>query len=237
MVGWCAWIEAQLRAKSNDRAGETRLWARGAEIHREPGTRSLPDNRDGNLLALGCDMKIKVVELLSTITAAVATQDVDKLLELKAKLKAVDTYIQAPNVQAMGFIQLINVILRLFPDAPDLSRVSGHLEYVGIRPRVVAFDVGLVLFNIAEAVEKRDRTELRQVQVDLQSIEELIYGKLNEPPSAFVKLVDVLLPLFPDPEEEIEESEEPAESTEVIEEPDPTPPPQKRSIVDRLWKN
>ena len=48
-----AWIETQLRAKSDDRAGETRLWTRRTEIHREPGTRTLPDNRDGNLPALG----------------------------------------------------------------------------------------------------------------------------------------------------------------------------------------
>ena len=106
----------------------------------------------------------------------------------------------------------------------------------------MAFDVGLVLFHIAEAVSQRDRAGLRQVQVDLQSIEELVYGKLNEPPSVFVKLIDVLLPLLPDAEEEIEaveKIEEPAESIEVIEEkdPDPTPLPQKRSLVDRLWNN
>ena len=85
-------------------------------------------------------------------------------------------------------------------------------------PRVVAFDVGLVLFNIAEAVKQRDRAGLLQVQVDLQSIEELIYGKLNEPPIAFVKLLDVLLPLLPDAAEEIEAGAE-------IEEPDPDPDP------------
>ena len=179
-----------------------------------------------------------------------AAQDVDKLLELKAKLKAVDVYIQAPNVQAQGFIQLINVILQLLPDAADLGRPETKLEYASVRPRVVAFDVGLVLFNIAEAVKQRDRAGLLQVQVDLQSIEELIYGKLNKPPIAFVKLLDVLLPLLPDAAEEIEagaeieepeESEEPAESVEVIEEPDPdpapTPLPQKRSFAARLWKN
>ena len=63
-----------------------------------------------------------------------AAQDVDKLLELKAKLKAVDVYIQAPNVQAQGFIQLINVILQLLPDAADLGRPETKLEYASVRP-------------------------------------------------------------------------------------------------------
>ena len=89
-------------------------------------------------------------------------------------------------------------------------------------PRVVAFDVGLVLFNIAEAVKQRDRVGLLQVQVDLQSIEELIYGKLNEPPIAFVKLLDVLLPLLPDAAEEIEEPDS---------NPAPTPLPQNRFLA------
>ena len=187
-------------------------------------------------------MRIKVVEPLSTITAAAAAQDAAKLLELRAKFRAVGVYIQAPNVEAQGFIQLINVILELLPAAPDHGWPAAKLEYVSVRPRVVAFDVGLVLFHIAEAVSQRDRAGLRQVQVDLQSIEELVYGKLNEPPSVFVKLIDVLLPLLPDAEEEIEaveKIEEPAESIEVIEEkdPDPTPLPQKRSLVDRLWNN
>ena len=107
-------------------------------------------------------------------------------------------------------------------------------------PRVVAFDVGLVLFNIAEAVKQRDRVGLLQVQVDLQSIEELIYGKLNEPPIAFVKLLDVLLPLLSDAAEEIEagkEIEEPEESEEPDPNPAPTPLPQNRSFAARLWKN
>ena len=178
-------------------------------------------------------MRIKVVEPLNTITAV--AQDFEKLIELKSKLKAVDVYIQAPNVQAKGFIQLINVILELLPNAPAGGWVSRDLEFVSVRPRVMAFDVGLALYSIAEAAWKRDRAGLLQVQADLRCIEELIYGKLNEPSSAFVKLIDVLLPLLPDPVEKIEaveeikEQEEPAESLKVIEEqdPDPTTLPQK----------
>ena len=55
-LGWSAGVhgfEAQLRAKSDDRAGETRLWTRRAKIHREPGAWALSNNRDGNLPALG----------------------------------------------------------------------------------------------------------------------------------------------------------------------------------------
>ena len=191
-------------------------------------------------------MRIKVVEPLSTTTAAAAAQDVDKLLELRAKLRAVDVYIQAPNVEAQGFIQLINVILELLPDAPDLGwparrgwsmRASDHVLW--------HLTWAWCCSTLRRRSSQRDRADLRQVQVDLQSIEELVYGKLNEPPSAFGKLIDVLLPLLPDAEEEIEavekieEQEEPAESIEVIEEqdPDPTPLPQKRSLVDRLWNN
>ena len=178
-------------------------------------------------------MKIKVVEPLSTITAAVAAQDVDKLLELKAKLRAVDIYIQAPNVEAQGFIQLINVILELLPDVPDLGWPETKLEYASVRQRVVAFNVGLVLFHIADAVGKRDRADLRQVQVDLQSIEELIYGKLNEPPSVFVKLIDAILEILPDAEVK-------TEPVKRIEEPLPAPAAptaEKRSLAARLWKN
>ena len=71
-------------------------------------------------------MRIKVVEPLSTITAAAAAQDAAKLLELRAKFRAVNVYIQAPNVEAQGFIQLINVILELLPDAPDHGLASGE---------------------------------------------------------------------------------------------------------------
>ena len=78
-------------------------------------------------------MRIKVVEPLSTITAAAAAQDAAKLLELRAKFRAVGVYIQAPNVEAQGFIQLINVILELLPAAPDHGWPAAKLEYVSVR--------------------------------------------------------------------------------------------------------
>ena len=77
--------------------------------------------RDGNLPALGGDMRIKVIETLRTIIVAAAAKDVDKLLELKSKLKAIQIYIQSPNVLPLGFIQLVDVILELLPNAPDLG--------------------------------------------------------------------------------------------------------------------
>ena len=78
------------------------------------------------------------------------------------------------------------------------------------------------------------------MQVDLQSIEELIYGKLNEPPSAFVKLIDAIFEILPDaevktePVKKIEELEEPAGPIERIEEPLPAPAAptaEKRSLA------
>ena len=190
-------------------------------------------------------MRIKVVELLDNITAAAVDQDVDKLLELKSKLKAVKLYIQSPNVQPRGFIQIVDVILRLLPDAPDLDKPEISLEVMWDTRHGMAFDVGLALFGIAEATQKQDRAGLRKIQIDFRSIEELIHGKLNEPPSAFVKLIDALLEILPGAEvrteavEKIEESEEPAISIEEIEEQDPdlTTQPPKRSFAARLWKN
>ena len=188
-------------------------------------------------------MRIKVVELLDNITAAAVDLDVDKLLALKSKLEGVNRYIQSPNVSPWAFIQIVDEILRLLPDA---ARVEGLLMSVKCWPDTghgMAFDVGVALFHIAEATRNQDRSDLRKMQVDFQSIEELIYGKLKEPPSAFVKLIEAILEILPDAEvvEKIEESEEPAESIEVIEEPDPdpapTPLPQKRSFAARLWKN
>ena len=49
------------------------------------------------------------------------------------------------------------------------------------------------------------------VGLALFRIAELIYGKLNEPPSAFVKLIDAILKILPDAEVK-------AESIEKIEE-------------------
>ena len=192
-------------------------------------------------------MRIKVVELLDNITAAAVDQDVDKLLELKSKLKAVELYIQSPNVQPRGFIQIVDVILRLLPDAPDLDKPEISLEVMRDTRHGMAFDVGWALFGIAEATQKQDRAGLRKIQIDFRSIEELIHGKLNEPPSAFVKLIDALLEILPGAEVKtdavvtIEESNWPAESMKRIEEPQPDPAatgqPQKRSFHSRLWKN
>ncbi len=190
-------------------------------------------------------MRIKVVELLDNITAAAVDLDVDKLLALKSKLEGVNQYIQSPNVSPWAFIQIVDEILRLLPDA---ARVEGLLMSVKCWPDTghgMAFDVGVALFHIAEATRNQDRAGLQKMQIDFRSIEELIYGKLNEPPSAFVKLIDAILEILPDvevktePVEEIVESKEPAESLEVIKEqdPDPTPLPQKRSFAARLWKN
>ena len=78
------------------------------------------------------------------------------------------------------------------------------------------------------------------------SSKELIYGKLNEPPNAFVKLTEAILEILPDAEvktesvEKIEELEEPAGMIERIEEPLPAPAAptaEKRSLAARLWKN
>ena len=76
---------------------------------------------------------------------------------------------------------------------------------MSVRPRVTSFNVGLALFRIADAARKQDRAGLRELQAYFKGIEALIYGKFNEPPSEFDKLIDVLLQLLPDPEEKIEE--------------------------------
>ena len=188
-------------------------------------------------------MRIKVVELLDNITAAAVDLDVDKLLALKSKLEGVNRYIQSPNVHPLAFIQIVDEILGLLPDAPVHVGVKMSLDRLPDTRHGMAFDVGMALFHIAEATRKQDRAGLQEMQTDFRSIEELIYGKLNEPPSAFVKLIEAILEILPDAEvvKKIEESEEPAESIEVIEEPDPdpapTPLPQKRSFAARLWKN
>ena len=72
----------------------------------------------------------------------------------------------------------------------------------------MAFDVGVALFHIAEATRNQDRAGLQKMQIDFRSIEELIYGKLNEPPSAFVKLIDAILEILPDVEVKTEPVEE-----------------------------
>ena len=191
-------------------------------------------------------MRIKVIELLDNITAAAVDQDIDELLELRSKLEGVNRYIQSPNVSPWAFIQIVDEILRLLPDA---ARVEGLLMSVKCWPDTghgMAFDVGVALFHIAEATRNQDRAGLQKMQIDFRSIEELIYGKLNEPPSAFAKLIEAILEILPDAEvktesvEKIEELEEPAGPIERIEEPLPAPAAptaEKRSLAARLWKN
>ena len=186
-------------------------------------------------------MRIKVVELLDNITAAAVDLDVDKLLALKSKLEGVNRYIQSPNVHPLAFIQIVDEILRLLPDAPvRVGTMLMSLDCLMDTGHGMAFDVGVALFHIAEATRNQDRAGLRKMQTDFRSIEELIYGKLNEPPSAFIKLIDAILEILPDAEvktESVEKIEEPEESEEPDPDPDPAPLPQKRSFAARLWKN
>ena len=191
-------------------------------------------------------MRIKVVELLDNITAAAVDLDVDKLLALKSKLEGVNQYIQSPNVHPLAFIQIVDEILGLLPDTPVRVGVKMSLDCLTDTRHGMAFDVGVALFHIAEATRNQDRAGLQKMQTDFRSIEELIYGKLNEPPSAFVKLIEAILEILPDAEvktesvEKIEELEEPAGPIERIEEPLPAPAAptaEKRSLAARLWKN
>ena len=111
-------------------------------------------------------MRIKVVELLDTITAAAVDLDVDKLLALKSKLEGVNRYIQSPNVHPLAFIQIVDEILGLLPDTPVRVGVKMSLDCLTDTRHGMAFDVGVALFHIAEATRSQDRAGLQKMQTD-----------------------------------------------------------------------
>ena len=142
-------------------------------------------------------MRIKVVEILDRIALAAATQDAEELRDLKAKLKAIDVYIQAPNVWVGGVIQLIDVILGLVTAAPPIDVTGRTLTEDATRPRGMEFDVGGALFHIAEAALNQDCFILAQIKSDFVVIEKWVHGTFNEPPSAFIRLIDSILKILP----------------------------------------